>query len=346
MLTTAHLTANPDTSQDVCAGLAAGEYPRGMNREIVFIVFPDFQILDLTGPLEVFSQAERKHPGSYTLRTVALDPGRVTASCGLPVVAEPAQDSDTDTDTIVVVGGRGTKAAVRDGRLSAWIAQAATRVRRVTSVCSGAFLLAEAGVLDGRCATTHWDSCAELAARYPAVTVDAEPIFVHDGPVWTSAGVTAGIDLALALVEADHGSATARAIARQLVVFVQRPGGQAQFSAQLAAQRPVREPLRTVQSFIAEHPNADLSVPALAERAGMSERHFARVFRAETGRSPAAHVEAVRVETARRLLETTPDGLDRIARAAGFGTIATMHRAFRRTVRVTPGEYRSRFRSA
>ena len=337
-------------------GSGAG-YPPSMNRgrEIVFLVFPDFQILDLTGPLEVFSQAERMHPGSYTLRTVALDPGRVTASCGLSLFAEPVPAFDTNTntsthidsaDTLVVVGGRGARTAVHDERLSAWIGEAAKRVRRVTSVCTGAFLLAQAGLLDGRQATTHWSACAELASRFPTVTVDPEPIFVHDGPVWTSAGVTAGIDLALALVEADHGSALARSIARQLVVFVQRPGGQAQFSAQLAAQRPVREPLRTVQSYIAEHPNADLSVPALAERAGMSERHFARVFRAETGRSPAAHVEAVRVETARRLLETTPDGLDRIARAAGFGTIATMHRAFRRTVRVTPGEYRSRFRSA
>lgn len=315
-----------------------------MSREIVFLVYPDFQILDLTGPLEVFSQAERIRPGSYTTRTVALDPGPVTASCGLPVLAEPAELCEADT--LVIAGGRGTAQAVRDERLSGWIAGAADRVRRITSVCSGAFVLAQAGVLDGRRATTHWQVCADLAKHFPAVTVDPEPIFVHDGPVWTSAGVTAGIDLALALVEADHGSALARAIARQLVVFVQRPGGQTQFSAQLAAQRPTREPLRTVQSYISEHPDADLSVPVLAERAGMSERHFARLFRAETGRSPAAHVEAVRVETARRLLETTPDGLDRIARTAGFGTIATMHRAFRRTVRVTPGEYRSRFRSA
>jgi transcriptional regulator GlxA family with amidase domain len=329
-----------------------------MGRTIEFLVYPDFQILDLTGPLEVFSQAERMRPGSYTLRTVALEPGPVTASCGLPVIAAtpwtgwtgcpPQPDTSTaidKPDTLVVVGGRGSHAAAADGTHAAWIAAAAGRVRRVTSVCSGAFLLAAAGVLDGRRATTHWQSCAALAARYPAVTVDPDPIFVHDGPVWTSAGVTAGIDLALALVEADQDGALARAVARQLVVFVQRPGGQTQFSAQLAAQRPEREPLRRVQSFIAEHPDADLSVPALAARAGMSERHFTRVFRAETGSSPAAHVEAVRVETARRLLESTPDGLDRIARTAGFGTIATMHRAFRRTVRVTPGEYRSRFRT-
>ncbi len=329
-----------------------------MGRTIEFLVFPDFQILDLTGPLEVFSQAERMRPGSYTLRTVALDPGPVTASCGLSAIAAAPWTGRTgcpphretspllDTpDTLIVVGGRGAHSAAADGVHAAWIAQAACRVRRVASVCSGAFLLAAAGVLDGRRATTHWQSCRELAARYPAVTVDPDPIFVQDGPVWTSAGVTAGIDLALALVEADQDGTLARAVARQLVVFVQRPGGQTQFSAQLAAQRPEREPLRRLQSFIAEHPDADLSVPALAARAGMSERHFARIFRAETGSSPAAHVEAVRVETARRLLESTPDGLDRIARAAGFGTIATMHRAFRRTVRVTPGEYRSRFRA-
>jgi transcriptional regulator GlxA family with amidase domain len=326
-----------------------------MSRTIVFLVFPDFQILDLTGPLEVFSQAERMRPGSYRLRTVALETGAgagagtVTASCGLTVHVEQPAEAPADPyegiDTFVVAGGRGARVATRDPRHLDWVAGAARRARRTTSVCTGAFLLASAGVLDGRRATTHWQSCAELAARFPEVTVDPEPIFVQDGPVWTSAGVTAGIDLALALVETDHGAVLARAVARQLVVFVQRPGGQTQFSAQLAAQRPGREPLRSVQSFIAEHPDADLSVPALATRAGMSERHFARVFRAETGSSPAAHVEAVRVETARRLLETTPDGLDRIARAAGFGTIATMHRAFRRTVRVTPGEYRARFRS-
>ena len=325
-------------------------------RVVEFLVYPDFQILDLTGPLEVFSQAERMRPGSYTLRTVALDPGAATASCGLSV-ATGAAGANTGTgtntatgtgaavDTLVVVGGRGARAAAHDESHLAWIAEAAGRTRRIASVCSGAFLLAAAGVLDGRRATTHWGACGELAAQYPAVTVDPEPIFVRDGPVWTSAGVTAGIDLALALVEADHDGALARALARQLVVFVQRPGGQTQFSAQLAARQPEREPLRQLQSFIAEHPNADLSVPALAARAGMSERHFARVFLAQTGSSPAAHVEAVRVEAARRLLESTAEGLDRIARAAGFGTVATMHRAFRRTVRVTPGEYRARFRS-
>ena len=325
-----------------------------MPRLITFLVFPDFQILDLTGPLEVFSQADRERPGSYTLRTVALDPGVVTASCGLPILAASPESPNADgegskdaaaIDTLVVVGGRGTPGALRDPRYAQWIARTSLATRRTASVCSGAFLLAEAGLLDGRRATTHWNACGRLAARYPAVQVDPEPIFVRDGPVWTSAGVTAGIDLALALVEADHGAELSRTVARQLVVFVQRPGGQTQFSAQLAAQRPSREPLRRLQSFIAEHPDADLSVPTLATLAGMSERHLTRVFREQTGTSPAAHVEAVRVETARRLLETTTDSLDRVARASGFGTTATMHRAFRRTVRVTPGEYRARFLS-
>ncbi|HEV2637697.1 MAG TPA: GlxA family transcriptional regulator [Actinocrinis sp.] len=318
-----------------------------MAREIVFLVFPDFQILDLTGPLEVFSQAERADPGSYRLRTVALDPGQVVASCGLPVVAE-AVEPFAGADTLVVVGGRGTQRARADPATARWIQAAYSRSRRTASVCSGAFLLAEAGLLDGRRATTHWQQTDRLAAAYPRVTVESDPIFVRDGNVSTSAGVTAGIDLALALVEEDLDPAAARAVARQLVVFVQRPGGQRQFSAQLAAQRPARGPLRDVQSFIsaavgAGGSPAELSVPALAARAGLSERHFTRLFRAATGESPAVYVETVRVESARRLLETTGQGLDAIARSCGFGTVATMHRAFRRMVQVTPGEYRERF---
>jgi transcriptional regulator GlxA family with amidase domain len=319
-----------------------------MAREIVFLVFPDFQILDLTGPLEVFSQAERMRQGSYRLRTVALSPGPVTASCGLPVLTEPAAPFD-GADTLIVVGGRGTWTALADQDHSDWIRAAAELCRRTASVCTGAFLLAEAGLLDGCRATTHWAHCARLAESYPGVRVEPDPIFIQDGRISTSAGVTTGIDIALALVEQDLDAATARAIARQLVVFVQRPGGQRQFSAQLAAQRPAREPLRAVQSFIADAvgadggADADLSVPSLAARAGMSERHFARVFRAETGASPGAYVESVRVESARRLLETTELSLDRIARSCGFGTVATMHRAFRRAVQVTPGEYRDRF---
>jgi transcriptional regulator GlxA family with amidase domain len=289
-----------------------------MPREIVFLAFPDFQILDLTGPLEVFSQAERHTRGTYTLRTLAFEPGPLTSSSGLPVHAEAARPFP-GADTLIVVGGRGMDAALADPAYAAWIGDAATRVRRIASVCNGAFLLAEAGLLDGRRATTHWSRAADMAERYPEVTVDADPIFIRQGEISTSAGVTSGIDLALALVEEDLGSAPARRVARQLVVFVQRPGNQRQFSAQLTAQRPVREPIRELLGHIAEHPEADLSVPALAARAGLSERQFLRVFPAETGRSPASYVAAVRVEAACRLLETTDDGLDRIARVCGFG---------------------------
>jgi transcriptional regulator GlxA family with amidase domain len=219
----------------------------------------------------------------------------------------------------------------------------AAGARRTASVCSGAFLLARAGLLDGRRAVTHWEWCDRLAELFPKVTVESDPIFVRDGPVWTSAGVTAGIDLALALVEEDHGPEAARAIARQLVVFVQRPGGQAQFSTQLSAQRPQRDVLREVQEWIADHLHEDLGLPVLAAQAALSERHFSRLFRAETGMTVSAYVEAARIEAARRLLESTRDGLDRIARTCGFGTVETMHRTFNRTIRVTPGEYRRHF---
>lgn len=313
-----------------------------MVREIAFLVFPDFQLLDLTGPLEVFSQAERQAPGSYLLRTLALTPGPVVSSAGLAVCAEPAEPFG-GADTLVVAGGRGMDAAVADPRHPAWIRTASARTRRTASVCTGAFLLAEAGLLAGRRATTHWSRAADLAERYPEVAVDPDPIFIREGSVSTSAGVTSGIDLALALVEEDLGTERARSVARQLVVFVQRPGGQRQFSVQLTAQRPARQPLRELLGYIAEHPEADLSVPALAARVGLSERQFLRVFPAETGHSPAGYVEAVRVEAACRLLETTADGLERIARTCGFGTLRTLQRSFQRVLAVAPHEYRERF---
>ncbi|HET9169588.1 MAG TPA: GlxA family transcriptional regulator [Actinospica sp.] len=313
-----------------------------MTRDVAFLVFPDFQILDLTGPLEVFSQAERHARGAYALRTIAFQAGAVTSSSGLTVHAEAAVPF-SGADTLIVVGGRGMDAALAEPGYAAWIKDAATRVRRIASVCSGAFLLAEAGLLDGRRATTHWTRAADLAERYPNVSVDADPIFIREGEVATSAGVTSGIDLALALVEEDLGGAQARRVARQLVVFVQRPGNQRQFSAQLTAQRPAREPIRELLGYIADHPDGDLAVPALAARVGLSERQFLRVFPAETGRSPAAYVEAVRVEAACRLLETTEDGLDRIARVCGFGTLRTLQRSFQRGLGVAPHEYRERF---
>ncbi|MGW5350830.1 GlxA family transcriptional regulator [Streptomyces sp. NPDC004031] len=317
-------------------------------RNVVFAVFPGFQMLDLAGPHEVFVQAgrraERAGRPDVSVTTVAAAPGPVASSGGLAVSpTRTAREFTGPVDTLVAVGGAGVHEACADGEFVDWFARTAHRARRTASVCSGAFLLGAAGLLDGRRAVTHWSSCALLAERYPAAVVDPDPIFVRDGDLWTSAGVTAGMDLALAMVEADDGPEVARAIARQLVMFVQRPGGQAQFSAQLAAQRPVRQPLREVLDWIADHLGDDLGVPALAARAGMSERNFTRVFRAETGRTPAAYVESARVEAARRLLESTGTPLDAVARSCGYGTVATLHRSFKRAVRVTPGEYRRRF---
>lgn len=317
-------------------------------RTIVFAVFPGFQMLDLAGPHEVFVQAGQRaehagRPGT-SVCAVAAAPGPVPSSGGLAVSpALTAREFTGPVDTLIAVGGGGVHAACADAEFVDWFARTARRARRTASVCSGAFLLGAAGLLDGRRAVTHWSSCARLAEQYPRAVVDPDPIFVRDGDLWTSAGVTAGMDLALAMVEADDGPEVSRAIARQLVMFVQRPGGQAQFSAQLAAQRPARQPLRDVLDWIADHLCDDLGVPALAARAGMSERNFTRVFRAGTGRTPAAYVESARVEAARRLLESTGIPLDVVARSCGYGTVATLHRSFKRAVRVTPGDYRRRF---
>ncbi|HEY5397880.1 MAG TPA: helix-turn-helix domain-containing protein, partial [Trebonia sp.] len=232
----------------------------------------------------------------------------------------------------------------RDPDLVRWLRGNAPRARRLASVCTGAFLLAEAGLLAGRTVTTHWERCDDLAAQYPDVTVDPDPIYIKDGALATSAGVTAGIDLALALVEDDLGRDAALAVARQLVVFLRRPGSQSQFSAQLSAQLAERQPLREVQQWIAEHPAADLSVETLAGRASLSPRQFARAFAAETGLPPGRYVDLARLEAARRHLEDTADGVEQAARACGYGTPEAMRRAFVRALGVSPAEYRRRFR--
>jgi transcriptional regulator GlxA family with amidase domain len=315
----------------------------GRPRTVLVVAFPDVQALDVVGPLEVFAMANRHSPDpAYATALVSAAGRPITTSSGLQLATERISTRGP-VDTLMVAGGDGTAAAMADDRLVAWLRTAAASARRVTSVCSGAFLLAQAGLLDGRRATTHWSVCETLARLFPAVEVDADPIYVRDGHVWTSAGVTAGMDLALALVEQDHGGELALAVARQLVVFAQRPGGQSQFSAQLAVRRAEREPLREAVAFVAEHPEADLSVPALARRAAMSVRTFARAFRHEVGTTPAAFVQRSRVEAARRLLETTDRTVEDIARACGFGTVETMHRTFQRTVRTTPGQYRRLF---
>jgi transcriptional regulator GlxA family with amidase domain len=316
-------------------------------RSVVFLGFGDAQSLDISGPLEVFEIADRLSPGRYEHRVVSGDGEPFATSSGLRIAPDGAlRDVEGPIDTFVVAGGTGVQSARRDPALIAAIAATAARSRRVASVCTGAFLLAEAGLLDGRRAATHWSAVDILAERHPNVEVDRDSIFVRDGDVWTSAGVTAGIDLALALVEDDHGRATALEIARWLVVFAKRPGGQAQFSAPLAAQLAERPPIRAAQELARARPEADLTVEALAGHAQMSVRGFARAFRREVGVTPAAYVETVRVERAVAMLQTTTAGGEQIAAACGFGTPETFRRAFRRRLGVSPGEYRDRFRSA
>ncbi|GCD41432.1 GlxA family transcriptional regulator [Streptomyces paromomycinus] len=313
-------------------------------RDVLVVLFEGVQSLDVTGPLEVFTGAASRAPGAYPVRTASLDGSPVRTSSGLTVTSDLRLSDAAPPHTLLVPGGRGTRAP--DPRLVDWLRANAPQARRKVAVCTGAFLLAAAGLLDGRRATTHWTRCDALAAGFPAVRVDPEPIYVRDGDVATSAGVTAGIDLALALVEEDHGRDLALDVARHLVVFLRRPGNQTQFSAQLAAQTADRRPLRDVQQWITENPAADLSVDTLADRAGLSPRHFARAFRAEVGMTPGRYVDRVRLEAARRLLEDTADGVEGISRRCGYGTPEAMRRAFTRTLGAAPAEYRRRFRPA
>jgi transcriptional regulator GlxA family with amidase domain len=314
-------------------------------RRTVVVVFDGMQSLDVTGPVEVLSTANRETGVEhYRFEVVSSSGADVTASSGLRFGVDAAVgDVRGAIDTLVIAGGDGVVDAMLDTRLVTAVRRLAQRARRVTSVCSGAFILAEAGLLDGRRATTHWLVCDTLARRYPQIDVDPDPIFVRDGNVITSAGVTAGMDLALALVEDDLGRDVSLAVARRLVVFLRRPGSQSQFSAQLAGQLAQRDPLRDAQQIIAERPDADLSVAALARHVGMSERNFARCFRDEVGMTPARYVEQARIETARRLLEETDDGVEAVARAAGFGTAETMRRTFVRVLHINPNDYRKRF---
>jgi transcriptional regulator GlxA family with amidase domain len=315
-------------------------------RTVLIVLFDRVQSLDVTGPLEVFAGA-RDHQGgrAYRVRTASLGGAQVRTTSGLAVVPDGdlRDEGQADPpDLLIVPGGAGARRG--DPDLVGWIRACAPRSGRVASVCTGAFLLAEAGLLNGRRVTTHWSQCGALRDQYPAVEVEPDPIFVKDGNVATSAGVTAGIDLALALVEDDLGRDMALAVARHLVVFLRRPGNQAQFSAQLSAQVADRAPLRDVQQWIAEHPAGDLSVEALAERASLSPRHFARAFAAEVGMPPGRYVERTRLEAARRHLEDSAAGIAQTARACGYRTPEAMRRAFVETLGVSPAEYRRRFR--
>jgi len=333
-------------------GMSRPSSPRA-DRTIAVLAFPGVQALDVVGPLEVFGRAarwlreERGDSGqAYATLVIARRRGPLASSSGYSLVADRALSRLREpVDTLLVAGGQGVRALLDDRALHAWLRAARRRVRRFGSVCTGALLLARAGLLDGRRATTHWRSCAQLAAEHPEVRVEPDRIFVRDRGVYTSAGVTAGMDLALAMVEEDHGREVALSVARELVLFARRPGGQSQFSAQLSAQLAERDAIRDLQAFALEHPEAELSVPALARRAAMSPRNFARVFAREVGATPARWIEGVRVETARRRMEEGRAGVEAVAEACGFGTREALRRAFRRRLGVAPREYRQRFAS-
>ena len=319
-------------------------------RVVELLVFPSVQLLDVAGPLQVFASANEmaaNGPGRsapYLLKVVARSGTSVRTSSGLALSAEPLPSMDEVPDTLLVAGGPGVEQAAADRFLVDWLRDRAERTRRIASVCTGAILLATAGVLNGRRATTHWSICTELGRRFPEVRVEPDPIFVRDGPVWTSAGVTAGIDLALALVEEDLGRSVALAVERYLVVFLKRPGGQAQSSVALSLQA-ADDKFGMLHTWIEAHLADDLSLSALARQAGMSERSFSRHYAEATGLTPARSVERLRVEAARRLLSDSRLPAKRISQRCGFGSEETMRRSFLRVLSVAPQDHRARFSS-
>lgn len=326
---------------------------RTQKLKVALFAFPQAQALDLVGPHQILSGVNdelAKGQAGYAIEVFSEKAGPFALHSGLQVVADRAY-ADTNAltwrglDTLLVIGGEGTGAAMRNEVMIEAIRTAAKEARRIVSVCSGAFLLAKAGLLKGKRATTHWNACAALQKHFPEVTVETDPIFVRDGRVWTSAGVTAGMDLSLALIEEDFGHEMALKVARRHVLYMIRPGGQSQFSSQLAAQAHREGRLASVIAWIADHLNDDLSVPKLAARVAMSERNFARAFVAETGETPARYIEAARLEAARRFLTGSSLSVEIIAQRCGFGTAESMRRSFQRQVRISPSSYRERFRS-
>jgi transcriptional regulator GlxA family with amidase domain len=298
-----------------------------MTRRLAVVIFPGFQLLDAAGPIAAFEIAARFQPGAYDIHVLSPQGGETRSTSGVTFGSEPL--SDGPWHTVMVSGGDATRAVEESREIIAWLQQAATRAERVTSVCSGAYFLAEAGLLDGRRATTHWSRTDHFSRRYPKVKLEADRIFTRDGAVWTSAGITAGIDLALALVEDDLGCDVARRVAQQLVVHQRRPGGQSQFSALIElGGRTGRfsELMDWMRANLAE----PLTVERLAEQAAMSPRNFARAFTAETGATPAKAVERLRLEAARTEVETGHTPIDRVAEVVGFGDPERMRRAFLR----------------
>jgi transcriptional regulator GlxA family with amidase domain len=319
-----------------------------MTQKVLIVGFPGVQALDLVGPFEVFAGASRvlaaQGRDGYRPEVATLDGLSVATDAGLSFGAKPLPDPSESLDTLLLPGGSGARGDRRDPRLIDWIVAAAPHARRVVTVCTGAFLAAQAGLLDGCRATTHWAYADKLAREFPAVIVDPDPIFIRSSPtMWTAAGVSAGIDLALALVEEDHGTEVAQTVARWLVLHLRRPGGQTQFAAPVWVARAKREPIRAVQEAVESEPGGAHSITDLARLAAMSPRHFTRVFTDEVGEAPGAYVERVRTEAARRQLEQTDDTVMTIANRCGFGTAETMRRNFIRRVGVSPDQYRKAF---
>jgi transcriptional regulator GlxA family with amidase domain len=318
------------------------------SRQVVVVAFDDCQLLDLAGPIEVLRSATRlgAEPG-YVIRVVTPDGEPIRSESGVRIAADGSLATLAATrehvDVLVVVGGHGTRVARRNASFLEDLGSVASSAKCVTSVCTGAWLLAAAGLLDGYAATTHWSSCDELAERHPDVTVHPDRIYVQDRDRWTSAGVTAGIDLFLAIVDHDHGPDLAHEVARWLVVFARRPGGQSQFSAQLRAKPATTPSIAELQRWVTDHLDENLTVEALAAHASMSPRTFARFFVRETGMTPAAYVEELRVEAAQRLLETSDLTVDAVAGRVGMRHPEILHRAFRRRVGTTPDRYRQHF---
>lgn len=310
------------------------------------MIFDGFELLDLAGPFEVFQQANRLS-GGYSCEVISRTAGPVRSDSSLEVHATSGvQGRDPGgIDTLVVAGGSGVDTARNDVELVEWVGLAGAAARRVTSVCSGVFLLAAAGLVSGRRVTSHWSRATQLAREHPEVVVDCDPIFIKDGCVWTSAGVTAGMDLALALVDDDLGRDVALAVARELVLFLRRPGSQSQFSVPLWSPQPSTDPIRAVVSAVHADPGARHAIDDLARHARLSPRQLQRRFTDEIGMSPGGYVERVRVESARRALAEGADPLESVARRCGFGTGETLRRVFHKHLGVSPSDYRNRFQS-
>ena len=324
--------------------------PSTKPHRVVMLVYDGAQILDITGPLEVFARTARwlKDTGrtpslAYEVEIVAEHRGIVTTSSGLQLVAKRSWRQIRTVDTLLVTGGIGYREAADNVPLLKWVATQTGVADRIASICTGAFVLAAAGLLDGKRATTHWGYCEQLSQYCPNTSVEPDAIFVRSGDVYSSAGVTAGMDLALAMVEDDWGREVALAVARELVLFLKRPGGQSQFSTFLSAQETGSKRFRKLQLWVLDNLTADLSVAALADRIAMSPRNFARAFATEVGQTPGKFIQQARLESARRMLEETNHHIDQVAWRCGYNSPETLRRAFLKYLRVPPGDYRQRF---